>query len=153
MVEPRGTGAAVIVSGVGAGPRPTGLGTHTSRTTPTQTATAVAAPPTARLSRRERRTGAANRTGFSTKRRVSTASPADTRTAANLSASPSGWPSNAGASTSTGQCHRYHEYDTRPIAPIGDNARTRPHPCVDAAQPAPITSTAPSVGSTAAVPG
>ena len=87
------------------------------------------------------------------KRSVSTASPPESRTAANLAASPSGWPSNAGASTSTGQCHRYHEYDTRPIARIGDNARTRPHPCDGAAQPAPITSAAPSTGNSAAVPG
>ena len=87
------------------------------------------------------------------KRRVSTASPPEMRAAASLPASPSGWPSNGGASSSTGQCHRYHEYDTRPIARIGDTARTRPHPCAGAAQPAPITSAAPSTGNSAAVPG
>ena len=60
----------------------------------------------------DRRTDGANRNGFSIRRSVSTASPAETRTAASLPGSPSGWPSSSGASTSTGQCHRYHEYDT-----------------------------------------
>src|SRR5207302_6330270 len=79
--------------------------------------------------------------------------PPDTSAAANLAASPSGWPSNAGASTSTGQCHRYHEYEIRPIARIPDTDRTRPHPCDGAPTPAPITSAAPSTGSSAAIPG
>ena len=117
-----------MVSAAAAGPRPTGVGTHTSSATPTQTATAVAAAPSARPARGDRRTGAANRNGFSMKRSVSTASPPETAAAANLPASPSGWPNNGGASSSTGQCHRYHEYDTRPTARIGDIARTRPHP-------------------------
>ena len=72
-------------------------------------ATAVAMPPNARLRPGERRTAAANRNGFSTKRKVSTASPPEISAAASLAAKPSGWPINSGASTSTGQCHRYHE--------------------------------------------
>ena len=127
--EPAGRGAAVTVSAAAAGPRPTGVGTtyqqrhaHTDRYRGGDTAERE----TARWQTGAR--GAANRNGFSMKRRVSTASPPETRTAANLPASPSGWPSNGGASSSTGQCHRYHEYDTRPIARIGGNARTRPHP-------------------------
>ena len=69
---------------------------------------------------------------------------------AKLPTSPSGLPSSA---TCTGQCHRYHEYETRPTARIGGNARTRPTPRAGAAQPAPITSAVPSTGTSAAVPG
>ena len=54
-LEPAGTGAAVMLSGVTGAPCPTGLGTHTSSATPVQTATAVATPPSARLARAERR--------------------------------------------------------------------------------------------------
>src|ERR1700722_7831483 len=155
MSEPRGAGTALMVNGVAGAPRPTGTGTHTNSTTPIKTATAVAAPPSARLARGERRIGAANRSGFSMKRTVSTASPADINTAA--SANHRVWPSTGAtdqiAASSRGQCHRYHEYEIRPIARIGDNPRTRPHPCDDVAQPAPITSTAPSVGHNAAIPG
>ncbi len=76
-------------------PRPTGVGTTTSSARPTPTATAVAAPPSARLRPGDRRTGAANRNGFSMKRRVSTASPPEISAAASLAASPSGWPINS----------------------------------------------------------
>ncbi len=65
-----------------------------------------------------------------------------------LAAGPSGL-----ASSATGQCHKYHEYDTRPTACIGRNARTRPTPRVGAAQPTPITSAVLSTGNSAAVPG
>ena len=41
----------------------------------------------------------------------------------------------------------------RPIARIGEVPRTRPQPRLGAAQPAPITSAAPTVGSSAATPG
>ena len=41
----------------------------------------------------------------------------------------------------------------RPIARIGDVLRNCPQPCDGVAHPAPITSTAPRVGSSAAVPG
>src|SRR5271155_635333 len=118
MVEPMGAGAAVTVSGVAGAPRliRVGVGTHAVIATPTQAATAVAAPPTARLARGDRRKGRAYRSGFSMKRSVSTASPPEARTAVNLPASPSGWPSNSGVSTRNGQCHRYQEYDSRPIA-------------------------------------
>src|ERR1700727_687434 len=153
MLAPARGVVAVMVTGATAGTRPTGAGTRSSSTTPTQTATAVATPPSARLARPDRRIGAANRSGFSMKRRVSTASPPETRAAVSLAANPNGWPSIAGASTRTGQCHRYHEYEIRPTARIGDNPRTRPHPCDGVAQPAPITSAAPSVGNSAALPG
>jgi hypothetical protein len=84
--------------------------THISNATPTQAAADVATPPTARLFIGDLRSGAAYRNGFSMKRRVSHPSPPETTTAAtNLPASPNGWPSNIGANTSTGQCHRYHE--------------------------------------------
>ena len=96
-----------MVSGLAGAPRPTGSGTRSISATPTQTATAVAAPPIARLARADRRIGAANRKGFSMKRSVSTASPPEMSTVASLPGSPSGWPSKGGASSSTGQCHRY----------------------------------------------
>ena len=60
---------------------------------------------------------------------------------------------NGGASNNTGQCQRYHEYEIRPMAPIGDHAKRCPHPRVGWRQPAPITSAVPSTGSRAAVPG
>ncbi|BBY20995.1 hypothetical protein MSTO_12000 [Mycobacterium stomatepiae] len=107
---PRPVGGVTVTASVGAaGPRPIGSGTSTSSTTLTHTATAVAAPPTARLRPADRFTAAENRTGFSMKRRVSRARPAEMTTVTNLPVSPSGWPSNGAASSSTGQCHRYHE--------------------------------------------
>src|SRR5258707_12892325 len=148
-----GIGVVVTFSAAAGAPRPTGVGTTTSSARPTHTATAVATPPSARLRPGEPRTAVANRNGFSMKRKVSTASPPETSAAATLAASPSGWPSNAGASSSTGQCHKYHEYEIRPIARIGDNPSTRPHPCNGVAHPAPITSAAPTVGNSAAIPG
>ena len=62
-------------------------------------------------------------------------------------------PNSAGANSSTGQCHRYHEYDSRPIDRIAVSTRTRPTPKSGVAQPAPITSAVPSTGSSAVVPG
>src|SRR5579884_1262166 len=153
MSSPFGGDAAVTVTAAAGAPRPTGTGTNTSSATPTQTATAVATPPTARLPAGDRRREAANRNGFSTRYRVSTARPAEKRAAASLPARPSGWPSNGGASSNTGQCHRYHEYDTRPTARIGAHASTRPHPRQGAAQPAPITRAVPRTGNKAALPG
>src|ERR1700738_2117901 len=128
--------------------------THISTATPPQAATDVAKPPTARLFSGDRRRGAAYRNGFSMNRSVRTPSPPETTTAAmNLPTRPSGWPTNIGANTSTGQCHRYHEYDNRPIARIGDHARMRPAPCDGVAQPAPSSSAVPRTGSSAALPG
>src|SRR4051812_8813991 len=121
MSFPVGTGGGLIVSGVAAAPCATGIGigiedAHISNATPTQAAADVAKAPTARLFSGDRRNGAAYRNGFSMKRRVRTPSPPETTTAAtNLPNSPSGWPTSIGANTSTGQCHRYHEYDSRPI--------------------------------------
>ncbi|SKX55261.1 Uncharacterised protein [Mycobacteroides abscessus subsp. abscessus] len=57
--------------------------------------------------------------------------------------------------TSTGQCHRYHEYDTRPRKRSGASDSRLPtsgRP-VPASCPATMTSPADSVGSSAAVPG
>ncbi len=76
-VAPTGGGLSVMVSVWAARLRPMGAGTTTSGAIPTQTAIAVARAPTARLARADRRRGAANRMGFSTRRRVSTASPAE----------------------------------------------------------------------------
>ena len=67
---------------------------------------------------------------------MSTPTTPDSATIANRPISPNGWPTTAGASTRNGQCHRYHEYDSRPTARIGDQARTRPHPSDGRAQPA-----------------
>ncbi len=44
--------------------------------------------------------------------------------AASRPGRPVGSPSNGGISSSTGQCHRYHEYDIRPIARIAGRHST-----------------------------
>ena len=62
-----------------------------------------------RLSPADRRIGAANRSGFSIKWSVTTASTKPTRAAVSLPANPSAWPKSRGANSRTGQCHRYHE--------------------------------------------
>ena len=84
---------------------------------------------------------------------MSTASPPDSDGRCQPAGQPQRVAQQRGASSSTGQCHRYHEYDTRPIARIGGSASTRPRPGAGAAQPAPITSAVPSTGNSAAVPG
>ena len=116
-------------------------------------ATALATPATARLAFADRRRAAANRPGFSTRCKVITASPAETAVAISLAGSPAGSPSSGGISSSTGQCHRYQEYDTRPIARIAGRHSRRPTPRLPVALPPPITSAVPSTGSSAAVPG
>ena len=90
-------------------PWPTGTGLTINSTRHAATARAVSTPPTAKLRCDEPFTDGANRTGFSIRCSVRIASPNDTTTIADLPASPNGCPITAGASSSTGQCHRYHE--------------------------------------------
>src|SRR4051794_23561845 len=97
-----GTERVVLLA---AAPVPTGDGTTAPTTTATATPAAVRPPPRARLRRGERRSGAAKRTGSSTSSTVATASTSDTATAPSRPGSPA--PTTAGASSSTGQCHRY----------------------------------------------
>src|SRR5580693_2086439 len=147
-----GASASILALGAAA-PRPVGTGTTVSSSTHAHAAPPLAAPATTRLALADRRRAAANRPGFSTRCMVITASPADTSVAANLPGSPAGSPSNSGISSSTGQCHRYHEYETRPTARIAGWHNTRPAPMAPVAQPPPITSAVPSTGMSAAVPG
>src|SRR3954453_15072856 len=53
----------------------------------------------------------------------------------------------------TGQCHRYHEYDSRPTTRNGPPPGAPPGPPPPAAPPATITAAVPSTGASAAVPG
>ncbi len=108
---------------------------------------------TTRLARADRRRPAANRPGFSTRCSVSPASPAATTTAASRPGSPAGRPSSGGSRSNTGQCQRYHEYDTRPTPRIAGRHNNRPTPSPLVTLPLPITSAVPSTGSSAAVPG
>ena len=116
----------MTVSAGAAGPRPPGWASTPATPRPHRPRPPWPHRPAPDCAAADRRTEAANRSGFSMKRNVSTASPPETTTVASLPASPSGWPSNGAASTSTGQCHRYHEYDTRPIARIGGNCQHAP---------------------------
>ncbi len=134
-------------------PWPTGTGRTINNTTQTQTATAVSTPPTTRLRWADIVSHPANRTGFSIRCSVRIASPNDTTTIANRPAKPRVWPNSAGASSSTGQCHRYHEYDSRPIERIAGFDKKCPTPKSGVAQPAPITNAVPSTGNNAVVPG
>ena len=90
MSEPAGAGAVVMLSAAAGEPCPTGTRTDPSSTSPTATTTAVTPAPNARLAFAELRIGAANRNGFSTNRRVSTAKTPEISAAANRAASPSG---------------------------------------------------------------
>src|SRR5690606_7578110 len=153
-VNGRGSGTgAEIAAGAAASPAPTGTGRIANSTNAAHTAVAVATAPTARLRTVEDRNASANRAGFSTRCSVMIANPSDTSTIARLPASPMSLPNRAGARISTGQCHRYHEYDTRPIDRITGVDRNRPAPRSGVAQPAMITSAVPNTGSSAAVPG
>ena len=62
--------------------------------------------------------GAANRSGFSMKRRVSTASPPESKAAASLPASPSGWPNSSGCE---------HQHRPVPQIPRVGHPADRPH--------------------------
>src|SRR3982751_3732648 len=132
-----GAAAAAIVGLAAAAPWPTGTGTTVSSTRPAATPAAVTLPPSRRLRPADRRSGAANRMGVSTSRPPS----------------PSGRSRRGAARSSTGQCHRYHEYESRPTARIGGTERRAPALQRDAAQPPPTTRAVPSTGSTAAAPG
>ncbi|SPM29030.1 Mycobacterium terramassiliense ORFan, partial [Mycobacterium terramassiliense] len=146
-------GSATMLAFGAATPWPTGDGVSASSSTHAQAAAALAAAAAARLALTDRRSAAANRPGFSTRCSVITASPPDTAVALSLAGSPAGSPRSCGMSSRTGQCHRYHEYDTRPIARIAGRHSTRPTPRPPVTPPAPITSAVPSTGSSAAVPG
>ncbi len=77
-----------------------------------------------------------------------------TAATARFCASDSAWPSAAGTRMSMGQCHRYHEYDTRPITSMGDRRRICTGPCDRAgAEPAAMIAAVPRTGTRAAVPG
>src|SRR6516164_11054450 len=94
------------------------------------------------------------RTGRSTRTKVAVA------TAKLSAATPRFWPSDsacptaAGTRMRSGQCQRYHEYDTRPTTCMGDvrSTRTGPRPR-SGAPPAAMIAAAPSTGTKAAVPG
>ena len=100
--------------------------------------------------RGDRRTGAANRRGFSMKPQCEHGQSAGNhgrRQPAYQSQRVAQQPPVLAAAPASAK--RYHEYDTRPTARIGGNARTRPHPREGVAQPAPITSAVPSTGNSA----
>src|SRR5262245_17282425 len=92
-----------------AAPCPVGIGLNMRSTKTTATAAPVMTPPRARLRFAERRRGPANLAGFSTSTSVTAAKTPEIAAADNRSPSPKGWPIREGASSSTGQCHRYHE--------------------------------------------
>lgn len=139
-------GAAVSAGAAAAVTSPSGSGSATPVPSAAAVATPVSATPSARLRRVE--SVREKRTGFSTNRSVSAAG----TTVATASGAPTTHDDGA-ARISTGKCHRYHEYDTRPIA------RGTARPSSDAtprrvlAQPATTTATVPSTGSAAAGPG
>lgn len=114
---------------------------------------ATAAAPTARLRHGREATRGDSRTGVSTSRMVSQAGIADAVTSASFPGHDCA-PSTASPRTSTGQCHRYHENDSRPIARTGRYASNLPTPA-PSGRPPPLRMTAsvPRVGRSAAYPG
>src|SRR5580700_755682 len=97
------------------------------------------------------------RAGFSMTLKVTNAAASDKATTARRCGQLRAWPRIIGAMTSIGQCHRYHEYDTRPPNCKGRSPSSTPAPPAPAppaaAQPQPMTTAAPATGSAAAEPG
>ena len=92
------------------------------------------------------------RTGSSSRAYVSQARPRATTDSRSRPSRPGSPPSARGASTRTGQCHRYQPYESRPsvrMAGAPSSVPTRVVPPV----PAATTAAVPSTGSSAAVPG
>ena len=102
-------GALASIRGVRAcAPCPTGGGTTASATRHAHTPAAVRPAPSSTLRPGARRRRP-NRTGFSRATSVPAARTPESAAAASRPPSPSPWPTTTGASSSTGQCHRYQE--------------------------------------------
>ena len=106
-----------------------------------------------RLRSADNRRVAANRAGFSIRCSVRIASPNDTSTIANRPASPSAAPKSAGASSSTGQCHRYQRVRQPADRPHRRLRQQAPKPGRCRRNRRRCTSAVPSTGSSAAEPG
>ena len=71
-----------------------------------------------------------------------------------FSANDKGCPSASGTRIRKGQCHRYHEYETRPVTCIGDVPKSCTGPWAGRSpHPATMMAAAPRTGTSAAVPG
>jgi hypothetical protein len=164
--ERRAAAAAAVVAGpvvlrllvigmliAAAATRPRGLGSEAAVTSAAPVAIAVSIAPAARLRRGRDRSRGENRTGSSTIFTVARARSPLMAVIARFCPSPSAWPATAGPRTSSGQCHRYQEYDTFPPSCRGRRASTVAGPQRGAAQPAATTAAVPPTGSSAAVPG
>src|ERR1700729_2997855 len=68
------------------------------------------------------------RAGFSMNVNVTNAAASDKTTTARRCVQLRAWPRIMGGMTSIGQCHRYHEYDTRPPNCNGRSPSTSPAP-------------------------
>ena len=113
----------------GACPVPVRLGSDSTERTQAPTAATVRAAPRLRLLRGRVVSQLDVRTGRSTRTKVAVATTKLRAATERFCASDRGWPSAAGTRMSMGQCHRYHEYDTRPITSMGERRRTCTGPC------------------------
>jgi hypothetical protein len=149
----RGGGVSRMAAGGTARPCPWGLGSMAPVPTAATAATVVSPAPRARLRPSRARSQGENRTGSSTSFTVAAASRPLAAARPRLRPSPRGWPATAGARISSGQCHRYQEYDSLPPAWRGRQPSRRLGPNLGAAQPAASTAAVPPTGNSAAVPG
>ena len=91
--------------------------------------------------------------GYSTRTNEAAASSSESTLRITPCQTASGWPTFAATNTSTGQCHRYHEYESFPITWKGRCASVAAGPRRESIVPAAISAAAPPAGTSAATPG
>jgi hypothetical protein len=153
---PPGSGAAAVARS-GVPPQkdrcPRELGREYEITAGVRAPSRVRTAPSLRLCRGLGTRRGERRMGFSTTARVIAANAPAPIANSRFCHGRSSRPATPAARTRTGQCHRYQEYDSFPIAWSGPSPRTLPGPNRGAAQPAMTTLRVPPTGGAQPSPG